>query len=167
MLTMLRKRLDHDEEGFTLIELMVVVLIIAILIAIAIPTFLGAQNRARDRGTQSDLRNALTAAKTIATDDSGLFTNVTTSSLTSAEGALTFVAVASASTSSIGVLVDTASTPQTALFVKGSASGYWFGMGTDSNGVVKKCKADSTAGAGAIDTYSECATVAGASGSNW
>ena len=158
-----RSELGRD-DGFTLIELMVVVLIIAILIAIAIPTFLGAQNRARDRGTQSDLRNALTAAKTIATDDSGLFTNVTTSSLTTAEGALTFVAVGSASTTDIGVLVDTASTPQTALFVKGSASGNWFGMGTDSNGVVKKCKA---ATAAAIDTYTECSTVSGASGSNW
>ncbi|MGQ0519733.1 MAG: prepilin-type N-terminal cleavage/methylation domain-containing protein, partial [Actinomycetota bacterium] len=39
---MLQKRRD-DEEGFTLIELMVVVLIIAILLAIAIPTFLGAR----------------------------------------------------------------------------------------------------------------------------
>ena len=68
MLTMLRKRLDKDEAGFTLIELMVVVLIIAILIAIAIPTFLGAQDRARDRGAQSDLRNGITAAKTLATD---------------------------------------------------------------------------------------------------
>jgi type IV pilus assembly protein PilA len=37
------------EAGFTLIELMVVVLIIAILIAIAIPTFLGARSRAQDR----------------------------------------------------------------------------------------------------------------------
>ncbi len=48
MLQAIRDRRENEnEEGFTLIELMVVVLIIAILIAIAIPTFLGARNRAR------------------------------------------------------------------------------------------------------------------------
>jgi type IV pilus assembly protein PilA len=47
---------------------MVVVLIIAILIAIAIPTFLGARQRAQDRAAQSDLRNGLTAEKTFYTD---------------------------------------------------------------------------------------------------
>ena len=61
-------RRRDEEEGFTLIELMVVVLIIAILIAIAIPTFLGARQRAQDRAAQSDLRNGLTAEKTIYTD---------------------------------------------------------------------------------------------------
>ena len=68
LINSLKSRRD-DEEGFTLIELMVVVLIIAILIAIAIPTFLGARERAQDRAAQSNLRNALTAEKTSYTDD--------------------------------------------------------------------------------------------------
>src|SRR6202044_3215239 len=50
------------EAGFTLIELMVVLLIIAILLAIAIPTFLGVTNSANDRAAQSNLTNALTEA---------------------------------------------------------------------------------------------------------
>src|SRR3954453_19946719 len=101
---------DGSDDGFTLIELMVVVLIIAILIAIAIPKFLGAQDRARDRGAQSDLRNSITAAKTIATDDAGLFPNVTVANLTTAEGAITFNAVGNKT--QIGVVVDTTATPQ-------------------------------------------------------
>jgi type IV pilus assembly protein PilA len=70
------KKRENGEGGFTLIELMVVVLIIAILLAIAIPTFLGAQNKAKDRSAQSNLRNMLTNAKTIYADTTD-YTSVT------------------------------------------------------------------------------------------
>jgi type IV pilus assembly protein PilA len=50
----------NRDDGFTLIELMVVVLIIAILLAIAVPTYFGARKRANDRAVQSALRNTLT-----------------------------------------------------------------------------------------------------------
>ncbi|HUA96121.1 MAG TPA: prepilin-type N-terminal cleavage/methylation domain-containing protein [Acidimicrobiales bacterium] len=53
------------EAGFTLIELMVVLLIIAILLAIAIPTFLGVTGSANDRAAQSNLTNALTEIKAL------------------------------------------------------------------------------------------------------
>src|SRR5947207_10424132 len=66
---LIERRRKGSEEGFTLIELMVVVLIIAILIAIAIPTFLGARTKSQARVAQSNARNALTAEKTYFTDN--------------------------------------------------------------------------------------------------
>lgn len=55
---------DRDNErGFSLVELMVVVLVIAILITIAIPTFFGAREKSNDRAIQSNVRNAFTATR--------------------------------------------------------------------------------------------------------
>src|SRR5947199_8385032 len=101
MLQNLMRRHKSEEEGFTLIELMVVVLIIAILIAIAIPTFLGARQRANNRAAQSSLRNALTAAKTIFTDNNSYADPTTPANATGLQGvepSLTFKASAVAST---------------------------------------------------------------------
>lgn len=56
-------RMTTQDDGFTLIELMIVVLIVAILIAVAIPTFLGQRKGAEDAAAKSNLRNALTTEK--------------------------------------------------------------------------------------------------------
>ena len=53
----------RDEEGFTLIELMVVVLIMGILMAIAIPTFLSTRGSANDASAKSNATNGFTNEK--------------------------------------------------------------------------------------------------------
>jgi type IV pilus assembly protein PilA len=138
MLEFFRKRMT-DDRGFTLIELMVVVLIIAILIAIAIPTFLGLRRRAQDRAAQSDLRNALTAAKAQYADDEH-YGNTGPTALAAIEPSLVFTTAASATTNDFAVSVAVGpNNDGTALQEFGaarmSASGTCFGIsdvGSDS-----------------------------------
>jgi type IV pilus assembly protein PilA len=102
MLSTLRRQGERD-GGFTLLELMVVVLIIAILIAIAIPTFLGARQRAQNRAAQSKLRSALMVEKSIYADTRAYSSNVSASGpLVTGERSLTFRANGSMPASTAG-----------------------------------------------------------------
>ena len=85
------RRDEESEGGFTLIELMVVVMIIAILVGIAVPAFLGARKRAQDTASKSNLRNALSTAQTIFTDNQTYDTSaILVGSLVTEEPSLTF-----------------------------------------------------------------------------
>ena len=65
LLTRLRaRRAETGDKGFTLVELLVVVVIIGILIAIAIPVYLNYTKSAKDKSAQSDLRNAISTIET-------------------------------------------------------------------------------------------------------
>lgn len=80
----LQRLREEREGGFTLVELLIVIIIIGILAAIAIPIFLNQRNKAYDAAAKSDLKGMQVAEESYLSDFSTYTTAVTgTTSLTS------------------------------------------------------------------------------------
>ncbi len=145
-----------EDAGFSLIELMVVLLILAILLAIAIPTFLGVTGGANDRAAQSNLNTALTALKTQATQSNQSYTGLTQAIMSTDEPALAW----SQSTTATAATVNT----------QGPVDFY---VSADGNGVVitsfsknsKTCWYAVDNLAAVVDTVGPYGTTASAGGS--
>lgn len=87
MIQKLRER-SQGEGGFTLVELLVVMLILGLLAAIAIPSFFNQRDKARDADAKAGARTAQTAMETYATDNDGEYTGATAAILTNIEETL-------------------------------------------------------------------------------
>jgi len=136
--------MSQDESGFTLVELLVVMLILGILAAIAIPAFFNQRNKATDSQAKTAARTAETAMETWSTDHGGVYNDPVPGAAdlqaiepTLNEGGTLEAPVATADSYTVGVTTD-------------GPSGYAFAIHREGGQTTLQCGPAYDAGAGGI-----------------
>ncbi len=134
-----------DEDGFTLLELMMVILIIGILIAVLTPTFLGASNRAKDRAVEASLTSATTGAKSLYLGKAD-YSLASPAAMTAETGGLTYVDGVTDPTNpnTVSVQPIPANTAQIILAGKSNSGFCFYVLDDESTGVTKFAKLNGT-----------------------
>lgn len=82
------RRPTAEESGFTLVELLVVMVILALLASIAIPSFLGQRAKGHDADAKSAARSAQVAIEAYAIDNEGSYAGADIAALEASEATL-------------------------------------------------------------------------------
>jgi type IV pilus assembly protein PilA len=130
----LDRRGEDPEQGFTLIELPVVVVIIGILISIAIPLYLNYENGAKNKSAASDLRGAISAIEQCYSNNGSYPASFTDSSTTNSTPACTGQNV---NTSSGVALNYTLSSSVYSIVAQESGQTIWYCYSSAAGGSVK------------------------------
>ncbi len=139
MINRLRVR-AQSESGFTLVELLVVMLILGLLAAIAIPAFFNQREKAQDAEAKSTVKTAQTALETYSTDNGGKYTGATAAALHNIEPTISSGSSGPTSLSTLTVGTDTYTLEVTSdtgnkfRIVRDSEGGYTYPCDTDGEG---------------------------------
>lgn len=81
-----REERGEDAEGFSLIELIIVVVILGILVAVAIPIFLSIQGTAQENALKAAAANGATAAAAAAAQPGAVAADLTAAAVSAGDG---------------------------------------------------------------------------------
>jgi type IV pilus assembly protein PilA len=114
---------SNGESGFTLVELLVVMLILGLLAAIAIPSFFNQRDKAKDADAKAGVRTAQTAMETYSTDNDGSYANATADDLVTIEETLNDVNITDVTSDADSYSLEVTSTTDNTFTIARGADG--------------------------------------------